>query len=102
MVRPDSVRRLLGVLLDNLADLRRYGNTITIERLRSDRDAQHLVSHALYLAVQASVDLALHIGADHGLPQSVSYPEAFRRLGAAGIIDSTLAERLAGWAGFRN
>ncbi len=102
MVRPDAVRRLLGVLLDNLSDLDRYRDRITLAQLRTDRDTQHLVLHALYLAVQASVDLALHIGADTLVPQSGSYGDAFRRLGTSGALDPALAERLAGWAGLRN
>jgi uncharacterized protein YutE (UPF0331/DUF86 family) len=93
---------MLGILLDNLADLRRYRTAVTLERLNADRDVQHQVLHALYLAVQSAVDLALHIGADAALPQSGSYQDAFRRLGAAGMIDPALAERLASWAGFRN
>lgn len=102
MVRADVASRLLGVLLDNLGDLRAYRSRISREQLHRDRDAQHLVLHALYLAVQASIDLALHIGADAGLAQSATYQDAFHRLGAAGLIDRTLAARLAGWAGLRN
>jgi uncharacterized protein YutE (UPF0331/DUF86 family) len=102
MVQREAASRFLGVLLDNLADLRRYRDCIDRARLHSDRDAQHMVLHALYVAVQASVDLALHIGANAGLPQSATYQEAFRRLGEAGLIDRDLAARLAGWAGLRN
>jgi uncharacterized protein YutE (UPF0331/DUF86 family) len=102
MVQADAARRLLNVLLDNLSDLRGYRARITREQLRRERDAQHLVLHALYLAVQASIDLALHIGADAGLPQSATYQDAFHRLGAAGLVDSPLTTRLAGWAGLRN
>ena len=102
MVRVDVARRLLDVLLDNLSDLRGYRVRITRDQLRKERDAQHLVLHALYLAVQASIDLALHIGADAGLAQSATYQDAFHRLGASGMIDRELATRLAGWAGLRN
>jgi uncharacterized protein YutE (UPF0331/DUF86 family) len=102
MVRPDVVQRLLAVLLDNLADLRRYRSQVTLEALQSNRDVQHQVLHALYLAVQSSVDLALHVGADAALPQSATYQDAFRRLGEGGIVDRDLAMRLTGWAGLRN
>lgn len=102
MVRAESARRLLCVLLDNLSDLRRYQRDVSRERLHADRDAQHLVLHSLYLAVQACVDLAMHLGADAGLPQAQSYQHAFKRLGESGAIDKDLADRLAGWAGFRN
>ena len=102
MVREQTLRRLHAVLLDNLADLRRYRTRISRDELRSDRDAQHLVLHALYVAVQASVDMALHVGADLGLAQTASYQDAFRHLGAAGQLDPELATRLTGWAGLRN
>jgi uncharacterized protein YutE (UPF0331/DUF86 family) len=102
VVRADVARRLLDVLLDNLGDLRAYRARITREQLHHDRDAQHLVLHALYLAVQSTIDLALHVGADAGLAQSVTYQDAFRRLGASGLIDPQLAARLTGWAGLRN
>jgi len=44
----------------------------------------------------------MHLGADAGLPQPVSYQDAFRRLGDAGVVEMDLADRLTGWAGFRN
>jgi uncharacterized protein YutE (UPF0331/DUF86 family) len=102
MVDPDTVRRHLSSLLDALSDLRRYAGSVERERLGADRDTQHMVLHALYIAAQSAVDLALHIGADAGLPQASTYQEAFRHLADAGWIESDLAAELAGWAGFRN
>ena len=101
MVEADKARRLLGVLADALADLTRYRLDVGRERLASSRDAQHMVLHALYLAVQAAVDLAMHVGADAGLAQAGTYQDAFRRLSEAKLLDEALAARLAGWAGFR-
>jgi uncharacterized protein YutE (UPF0331/DUF86 family) len=102
MVEAESARRLLNVLLDCLSDLGRYRSSITRDQLGTQRDAQHMVLHALYVAVQAAVDLAMHVGADEGLPEATTYQDAFRRLADAGLIERELAERLAGWAGFRN
>lgn len=102
MVAAEKAKRLLGVLADALADLTRYRREVTREQLASSRDAQHMVLHALYVAVQAAVDLAMHLGADAGLPQAATYQDAFRRLGEAKLIEEGLAQRLAGWAGFRN
>jgi uncharacterized protein YutE (UPF0331/DUF86 family) len=41
---------------------------------------------------------------DAGLLPAVTYQDAFRlrRLAEAGVLDGDLAERLAGWAGFRD
>jgi len=61
----------------------------------TSRDIQHMVLHALYVAAQSAVDLAMHIRADAGLPQAGSYEDAFRRLGEAGTIEKDLGERLA-------
>jgi uncharacterized protein YutE (UPF0331/DUF86 family) len=102
MVQAEKARRLLAVLLDNLADLRRYRASITRTQLTGERDVQHMVLHALYLAIQSAVDLALHAGADAGLPQVASYGDVFRRLADAGMLERSLAERLVGWAGLRN
>jgi uncharacterized protein YutE (UPF0331/DUF86 family) len=102
VVDEDKARRLLAVLLDAIADLKRYRIRLTEAQLSSSRDDQHMVLHALYIAVQATVDLALHITADEGLPQSTTYRTAFRPLVDSGIIAPALAERLEGWAGFRN
>src|SRR5690606_28824331 len=70
--------------------------------LQADRDAQHMVLHALYVAAQAAIDLALHASADAEQPGSVTYQQAFERLAAAGRIEPELARRLMGWAGLRN
>jgi uncharacterized protein YutE (UPF0331/DUF86 family) len=102
VVDPDKASRLLVVLLDAIADLRRYHQSVTREELRSSRDKQHMVLHALYVAVQAAVDLAQHWAADRGLAQPSTYQAAFRNLEEAQLLPPELAERLASWAGFRN
>lgn len=102
MVDRDKADRLLGELTGCLADLRRYREHVTRHDLNTVRDTQHMVLRALYVATQAAVDLAMHLGADAGLPPAVTYQDAFRRLAEAGVLDGDLAERLAAWAGFRN
>jgi len=102
MAEADGVQRLLNVLLDCLSDVRRYRAELTRDQLKAQRDTQHMVLHALYVAVQSAVDLAMHLGASEGLPEAATYQDAFRRLADAGLIEGGLAERLAAWAGFRN
>jgi uncharacterized protein YutE (UPF0331/DUF86 family) len=102
MVDREKAKRLVSELLNALSDLKRYRERITAKQLRDDRDTQHMVLHALYVGTQAAVDLAMHVGADAGLPQASSYQESFRRLAEAGRLDRDLADRLAAWAGFRN
>lgn len=102
MVRADVVRQRLDVLLDALADLRRYRDTVTPSRLRTDRDTQHMVLHAMYVAVQAAIDLALHALADAEQPLGTTYREAFAKLADAELVSPELAGQLEGWAGLRN
>jgi uncharacterized protein YutE (UPF0331/DUF86 family) len=102
MVRPDVVQQRLDVLLDALSDLRRYRQSLSEATLQADRDAQHMVSHAMYLAIQAAIDLAMHALADAEQPLASTYRDAFGGLAKARLIPAELAERLEGWAGLRN
>jgi uncharacterized protein YutE (UPF0331/DUF86 family) len=102
MVGAEKAARLLTELLGSVSDLKRYRESVTREELCTSRDAQHMVLHALYVATQSALDLAMHLGADSGLPQAETYQGAFHRLGEAGWLEPALVERLAAWAGFRN
>ncbi|MDI7266913.1 MAG: DUF86 domain-containing protein [Myxococcota bacterium] len=102
MVAHERLERRLEILRDNLADLRRYASRIPPGGLSSDRDAQHMVLHALYVATQAAIDAGSHVLADRGLPRATTYAAVFERLAEAGVLSRDLAERMAGWAGMRN
>jgi len=102
MVGRDVIQRRLAVLLDALADLRRYRARFDAVALQADRDAQHMVLHALYVAAQAAIDIAMHGSAGTEQPEAATYQEAFRRLQQSGLLDAKLAARMAGWAGLRN
>lgn len=102
MVDHDKASRLLNELTGCLSDLRRYRDRVTRTELNTVRDTQHMVLRALYVAAQSAVDLAMHLGADAGLPPAATYQDAFRRLADGGLLERGLAERLAAWAGFRN
>jgi uncharacterized protein YutE (UPF0331/DUF86 family) len=102
MVEPETIRRRLALLQDALADLRRYRDRYDAAALTSDRDAQHMVLHALYIAAQAAIDIALHSAADSEQQTSTTYQQAFARLASSGRLAAQLAERLKGWAGLRN
>lgn len=102
MVEPVRLETLLDVLRDNLADLRRYGATITLAELKSSRDAQHMVLHAIFLAAQSSIDAGTHLLAARELPKADTYRDVFFRLADAGLLDADLARRMADWASARN
>jgi uncharacterized protein YutE (UPF0331/DUF86 family) len=102
MVEPETVRKRLALLQDTLADLHRYRARFDARALKEDRDAQHMVLHALYVAAQAAIDIALHATADSEQPTAATYQQAFDRLAACGRIDHALAKPMMGWAGLRN
>jgi uncharacterized protein YutE (UPF0331/DUF86 family) len=82
-------------------DLRGFARITEAEFLRN-RERQYAVLHALQLAIEASVEIAMHICASGGLGTPASYAEAFDLLETARIIDATLAEDLRRMARSRN
>jgi uncharacterized protein YutE (UPF0331/DUF86 family) len=62
----------------------------------------HLAERYLHLAVEATLDLGNHWIADRGLPTPDANRDTFTVLEKAGELSPDLAERLRGWAGFRN
>jgi uncharacterized protein YutE (UPF0331/DUF86 family) len=61
-----------------------------------------LAERYLHLAVEACLDLANHWIADRSLPTPDANRDTFTVLEQAGELTPGLAERLRGWAGFRN
>ncbi len=102
MVGRDTIARRLDVLRDALADLKRYRARFSANDLQTDRDAQHMVLHAMFLAAQAAIDIALHGTAATEQAQSTTYQQAFALLAESGMLDRDLARRMMGWAGLRN
>lgn len=102
MVRRDSAERILECLLDALGDLDRYRERVELDQLLRDRDTRNMVYHAMYIATQATIDLAFHLAASEGLAQPATYQNVFTQLAESGVLDRELARRLAGWAGLRN
>ena len=74
----------------------------TAEELRPMTDASDAVILHLWQAVQIVIDMAVSTCVRLGYGAPASYGEAFRKLAAAGVVDSALAERLTRAAGFRN
>ena len=70
--------------------------------LRPATDASDAVILHLWQAVQVVIDLAVSACLHWDLGAPSSYADAFRRLAGAGIVDESLAARLARAAGFRN
>jgi uncharacterized protein YutE (UPF0331/DUF86 family) len=61
-----------------------------------------LAERYLHLAMEACLDLANHWLAERRLPTPDTNRDTFTILEQAEELDGDLAERLRGWAGFRN
>ena len=61
-----------------------------------------MVLHALFIAIQSSIDIANHLISERCLRKPANYKEAFKILGEAGLISDYLAEKLSDLVGFRN
>lgn len=73
-----------------------------LPKFLADRTAAEALIFNLYLALQASSDLALRLVAEHGLGVPGNAREAFAILGRAGMLWPELAQRLAASVGLRN
>lgn len=95
------VRRKLAVILRNLADLARIEG-LSLEDYRRDRFRQKGVERMLQEAIEAAVDVNLHLLREAGAATPGDYFSSFVELGRAGIIPTALAADLAPAAGLRN
>jgi len=72
------------------------------DELVAGTDASDAVILHLWQATQIVIDLAVSASVALGAGTPSTYADAFRRLGAARVIDAELAGRLVKAAGFRN
>ena len=68
----------------------------------ADPAIHDLAERYLHLATEAAIDLANHWISDAGLRTPETNRDTFAILQEADEIDSELAQKLRGWAGFRN
>ena len=101
MVDSEIFSRRLDALGGYLGRLRSLGEAPEPDYL-AEPGIHDLAARYLHLVVEASIDLANHCIADQGLRTPNSNRDSFTVLEEAGEIDAALAERMRGWAGFRN
>lgn len=101
MVDAEIFSRRLDALEGYLGRLRSLGEAAEPEYL-AEPGIHDLAARYLHLAAEAAIDLANHWIADCGLRTPDSNRDAFTVLEEAGEIQAALAERMRGWAGFRN
>lgn len=101
MTDPNILARKLTLLRDHVARLRRR-RPPCVNDLRADVDLQDAISMSLLVAVQAALDIALHISADSGWGVPATYAEAFTMMADRGALDRDAAQRLLRMATLRN
>lgn len=73
-----------------------------VKRFQADRTAREVVVLNLFVALQECVALAAHRLADSGADVPAGYRELFLALARDGVLDASLAQRLAAASGLRN
>ena len=101
MVRDGGILAHLRELDAAVSDWERY-QSITLDALRTDRDKQNMVLHALLVSIQASIDIANHLIATSSSRRPETYRESFAILSDEGLIPKDLAIQISDLAGFRN
>lgn len=98
---PDRVRLKLEDISASLNRLRRFRD-MDREAFLADEDSQDIARSRLLTAMEAALNLCYHLAAK-GLDRvPEEYAQCFTILADASLIDSSLAERLARMARFRN
>lgn len=75
---------------------------VPLERFDTDEYAQGYVLYTLQMAIQAAIDVALHIISDERAGEPKSYGDTFTLLAQRGMIPGELAAQLKRMAGMRN
>lgn len=101
MVDREIFSTRLDALRGYLSKLAAFRNAAVEEFVR-EAALHDLAERYLHLAVEACLDLGNHWIADRGLRTPDANRDTFTVLEEAGELPPELADRLRGWAGFRN
>lgn len=101
MVDADVLRRKTEQVLHHCSRLAARSG-LDAAGLAADEDLRNTVLMDLQQAIQACIDLAVHVCVDDALGAPVASADAFALIARQGTIDDVLARRLTGAAGLRN
>jgi uncharacterized protein YutE (UPF0331/DUF86 family) len=101
LVDPEAIRRRLRQIDQRVGWLREI-QAQGREAFRGSVALQAQAERHLQLAIQAAIDIALHLLAEESGEAPEDYGAAFERLGRRGTVDADLAGRLRLAAGLRN
>ncbi|MBX7058295.1 MAG: DUF86 domain-containing protein [Leptospirales bacterium] len=95
------VQRLLAVVRKNHRIVAHYRDLPRLE-LAAEPGRMLAIQHGLQLAIQALIDLALHIASAAGAARLERYRDAVRALSEEKIVSPEAGERLQAMVGLRN
>jgi uncharacterized protein YutE (UPF0331/DUF86 family) len=101
LVDPEVVRRRLREIDRRVSALRAIA-TGHRDGFVTDLDLQATTERHLQVAIQAAIDVALHVLADETAETPSDYGSAFTLLAAASVLPDELGDRLRAAAGLRN
>lgn len=99
-IDPDVIKERLYFL--NLYINRLESMEFEPHEISSDADIQDLVSHRLHTAVEAMIDIAIHIASSTNLPRAESASDAIQLLGENEILSEELVSRITNAPAQRN
>ncbi|WP_203473076.1 type VII toxin-antitoxin system HepT family RNase toxin [Dissulfurispira thermophila] len=95
------IQRKLSELDTYLKQIKEYQD-IKLSDYKTEWKTQRIIERTLHIMIETCLDVANHLISDQGLRPPVSYSDTFLVLSEAGIINSSLSERLQRMAKFRN
>ena len=93
------VAKRLAFITDCVAEIRQLGRP---ELLLADKVQQRFVEHTLQIAIQALLDVAFAIAAEHNLGEPEQERQVFERLQGAGWITPAMCTTCKRMVAFRN
>lgn len=93
----DQLLRQLNDYLDRIESM-----DFTLAELTGAKDIQDLISRRLQVAVEISIDIAMHLASGLNLPAKDSAKDVFELLREEKILNLDLTERMKEASGFRN
>lgn len=94
------IYKYLHSLEDSLRRIRQMD--FTVDMISTDEDIQDLLDRRMQKAIEACIDIAVHLASELRLPSQEKASDVFKILAQNKIIDKQSAQKLKGAVGFRN
>lgn len=99
MTDVELIHKKLAIIEDQITRLRSSARLDAIDR---DVRERYFVEHSLQIAIQAALDVALHVVSERRLGEPAAYASTFDLLAGDGWLRDEQRAQLKAMAGFRN